>query len=62
MVVDNKFQNGTFDLPSIPRIGMKMTLPVDFEKITWFGRGEHENYSDRNTGAPVGLYTGSVAD
>ncbi len=62
VVVDNKFQNGTFDLPAIPRIGMKMTLPVEFEKITWFGRGEHENYSDRNTGAPIGLYTGSVAE
>lgn len=62
VLVNNKFQNGTFDLPELPRIGMNMTLPVEFEKITWFGRGEHENYSDRNSGAPVGLYSGSVAN
>jgi beta-galactosidase len=61
VLVNNKFQNGTFDLPELPRIGMNMVLPVEFEKITWFGRGEHENYSDRNSGAPVGLYSGSVA-
>ena len=28
----------------------------------WFGRGPHENYSDRNRGAAVGLYSGKVAD
>lgn len=62
IVVKNKFQNGTFDLPEIPRIGMKMELPVEFNNITWFGRGEHESYSDRKESAPVGLYSGKVID
>lgn len=62
VIVASRLQNGTFDLPEIPRVGMKMTLPVQFENITWFGRGDHENYSDRNSGAPVGIYSGSVAD
>ena len=30
--------------------------------MTWFGRGPHENYIDRNTSSYVGLYSGSVAD
>jgi beta-galactosidase len=62
VLVSNKLQNGTFDLPELPRMGMKMTLPFEFKTITWFGRGEHENYCDRNSGAPVGLYSGSVAE
>jgi beta-galactosidase len=28
--------------------------------MTWFGRGPHESYWDRNTGAAVGLYSGLV--
>ena len=40
----------------IPRIGMRMRLPSDMETLTYFGRGEHENYVDRKASAPVGLY------
>jgi len=28
--------------------------------MMWYGRGPHENYVDRNAGAAVGLYSGSV--
>jgi hypothetical protein len=47
-------------LPPLPRIGLTMQLPAGFENFTWFGRGPHENYIDRNVGAAVGLYAGSV--
>jgi len=30
--------------------------------MTWFGRGPHESYWDRQTSAAVGLYAGAVAD
>ena len=30
--------------------------------MAYLGRGPHENYWDRNTGAAVGLYSGSVED
>jgi len=30
--------------------------------MTWFGRGPHETYDDRKTGAAVGLYSGQVED
>ena len=47
-------------LPEIPAVGMEMRLPKEFENITWYGRGPQENYWDRQTGADVGLYSGTV--
>jgi beta-galactosidase len=48
------------NLPPLPRVGVKMTLPAGYERFAWFGRGPHENYVDRNAGAAVGLYSGTV--
>lgn len=48
-------------LPYLPRLGMQMTLPAGFDRITWFGPGPQETYSDRMD-AKVGTYTGAVAD
>ncbi|NLG50804.1 MAG: DUF4981 domain-containing protein [Chloroflexi bacterium] len=48
------------ELPPLPRIGLCMTLPGDFENIAWYGRGPHESYVDRKVGAPVGVYSGMV--
>jgi beta-galactosidase len=41
---------------------MQMILPARFTNLSWFGRGPHENYSDRKTAAFAGLYESSVAD
>ncbi len=49
------------ELPMIPRIGFRTRLPKSFENFTYFGRGPHENYIDRNNAARVGLYS-SKAD
>jgi beta-galactosidase len=62
VVLRNSFIPGHDHLPEIPRVGMAMILNGDFEDISWFGRGPHENYWDRKTGAPVGLYEGKVID
>lgn len=43
--------------PDVPRIGMRMRLPADMHRVTYFGRGPEENYTDRCKGYPVGLYT-----
>jgi beta-galactosidase/beta-glucuronidase len=59
ILIDNQVECGD-KLPPLPRIGLAMVLPAGFENFTWFGRGPHENYIDRNAGAAVGLYTGSV--
>jgi beta-galactosidase len=50
------------DLPVLPRLGVNLTLPKTFDFIQWYGRGPHESYRDRKTGARVGLYEGPVAD
>lgn len=39
------------------RIGFTMAIKRDFGCFTWFGRGPQENYCDRKTGAPVGIYS-----
>jgi beta-galactosidase len=62
VVIKNRFVPGSLALPEIPRVGMKMSLPVEFENISWYGRGPHENYWDRKTGAAVGVYSGKVRD
>ncbi len=49
-------------LPSLARVGVLMELQEGFEQLEWFGRGPHENYIDRNAGAPVGLYQSTVSD
>ncbi len=44
----------------LPKIGMQMTLADAFSDFTWYGRGPHETYPDRKTGAKIGLYSGTV--
>jgi len=62
VIVENSFAPGVENLPELPRFGMQMTLPVSFDTITWYGRGPHENYWDRNTSAAVGMYRGTVME
>lgn len=38
------------------RIGMTAVLPGRYDRFTWYGRGPHETYCDRKTGADVSLY------
>jgi len=38
-----------------------MSLPKGFERITWFGPGPQETYSDRKD-SRVGVYSGKVED
>ncbi|UYP46627.1 Beta-galactosidase [Candidatus Lokiarchaeum ossiferum] len=39
------------------KFGMQMSIPKDFDYITWYGAGPHENYWDRKTGAAVSIYS-----
>jgi beta-galactosidase len=41
---------------------MQMAVPAALANVTWFGRGPHENYWDRRTGAAVGRYGGRVEE
>ena len=51
---------GDSRLPDLPRFGMRFTLSPELDDVSWYGRGPHENYRDRHTGSPVGLYEASV--
>ncbi len=48
------------NLPALPRLGLEMVLEDDFNTFSWYGRGPHENYIDRNYGAKMGIYNSSV--
>jgi beta-galactosidase len=53
---------GGEDLPPLPRVGMMCEIRPELRDWEWFGRGPWENYRDRNTGSPVGVYEGSIDD
>jgi len=60
ILVENIFKCAK-SLPSLPRLGVTLNLQPGLESLHWFGRGPHENYSDRKKGAAIGLYGSSVA-
>ncbi|TPW11389.1 MAG: beta-galactosidase [Acidimicrobiaceae bacterium] len=45
-------------LPDLPRVGVTFALPARFSRLRWFGRGPGENYPDRNSGSPLGIWEG----
>ena len=44
----------------LPQIGYQLKLPKQFKYATYYGRGPQDNYSDRKTGAFVGIYNDEV--
>ena len=63
VTVENSFvMKGKDKLPEIPKMGMNIIMPREFDQMTWLGRGPHESYQDRKQSAFVDLYSGSVAD
>lgn len=52
----------TKETPVLPRFGMEIILPKDFNTLNYYGRGPHENYIDRNYSAQVGLYKQTVSE
>ncbi|MEM8679833.1 MAG: glycoside hydrolase family 2 TIM barrel-domain containing protein, partial [Planctomycetota bacterium] len=49
-------------LPLLPRMGMQVPLSADFDTLTWYGKGPHETYVDRQSSAWVGRFGGNVDD
>lgn len=49
-------------LPALARIGLTMKVRGDLDTLHWFGRGPHENYPDRKSGAVVGRFDLTVDD
>ena len=44
----------------MPRIGFTFAVPRRLGRIAWFGRGPHENYCDRKTGAKIAHYSAAA--
>jgi beta-galactosidase len=56
IVVNYKLQANK-KLPNIPKVGMQMGVQRQFDQISWYGKGELENYCDRSFGFTVGKYS-----
>ena len=50
------------NLPDPLRVGMIFSAPLTMTDLKWYGRGPHESYQDRKTGAAIGIWSGKVAD
>ncbi len=50
----------SFNMTDIPRFGWDVTLTNPYNNITWYGRGPHENYIDRNSSTLVAEYNATI--
>ncbi|MDR2981775.1 MAG: DUF4981 domain-containing protein, partial [Puniceicoccales bacterium] len=52
----------TADGPNIviPNAGFQLSINPSFDKVTWYGRGPHENYADRKAGSWIGQFNSTV--
>ena len=41
---------------NMPRFGLRLRLPASLHNVIYLGRGPEENYWDRKSGSPLGLY------
>jgi beta-galactosidase len=62
ILVENELIKSDTNVSEIPRIGLNIQLNRNLDQMTWYGRGPHESYWDRKSGAKIGVYSGSVAD
>ena len=49
-------------LPEIPRLGIVIPLPREYDQLSWYGRGPWDNYPDRKTSCQIGLWQSTVAE
>ncbi len=47
---------GTGETYKLPRFGMTFAVPQALNTVAWYGRGPHETYADRKTGAEIARY------
>lgn len=48
------------ELPPMPRIGVTLIVPAGHEIVSYLGRGSHENYVDRKSGARIGRFRTTI--
>lgn len=47
-------------IPLLPKFGMRMRIPENYNSIDWYGRGPWENYPDRKTASLIGIYNAQI--
>lgn len=62
LLVETELEALRSDLPPLPRFGLELRLPRELDRLTWFGRGPHECYADRQESGKLGVYAGSVGE
>ena len=60
--VEADYQPTATDIPLMPKFGMRMRLPTDYQQVEYYGRGPWENYPDRKRSARIGLYKMPLSD
>lgn len=58
ILIENKFR----PKKDLIRFGMQTTIPSEFEDITWFGKGPHETYIDREKGAWIDIHHKNIEE
>jgi hypothetical protein len=61
MLLQHKFRSARGPI-SLPRLGLKLSVPRDLQHVEWFGAGPHETLCDRATGARTGRHRGTVEE
>ena len=49
-------------LPPLPRLGIVIELPREYELLTWYGRGPWDNYPDRKAACAIGQWKSTVSE
>ena len=64
VILTSRVMNNTgfTDVPFVPRLGLELVCPYEFENMTWEGIGPHDCYSDRKRSGMEGAYTSTVWD
>ena len=63
ILVDEKMTTDpNAEVAGLFRYGMQLPMPESFNTVEYYGRGPHENYSDRKESADLGIYRQSVAE
>lgn len=62
----NVYVDASFVKPAgagiIRRMGIRLAMKEGYENVRWYGKGPHENYSDRCRSAAAGIYTCTADD
>ena len=49
-------------ISQLPRYGMQLQMPKQYDEVMYYGRGPVENFCDRNSSEFIGIYNNKVSD